>query len=96
MNLKDVSRGDEVVIKYNEVVYRDGGRTEEIVTREDVGRVISVPSQKFEEFDFDYKLNKGNAIRSVNLELDTVSQLIYEAGGDRAAESWDIVSISFS
>lgn len=96
MNLNDVSKGDEVVVKYKDVIYKDGGRTEETVTRKDTGHVLSIPSQKFEDFDFDYELNKGDAVRSVSLELDLVSQLIYEAGGDRESESWDIVSVSFS
>jgi len=96
MNPKRVSTGEKVLVKYEDVVYRDGGWTEETVTREDTGYIVAVPSQRSEDFEFDYELKDGNAVRSVNLNSNIVSQLIYEAGGDRESESWDSVSVSFS
>lgn len=96
---QNVEVGDSISIKYNETVYKDGGRTEKEVTREDTGVVVATPSEKFSwlggEFDFDYEMQSGKAVRSVNLDEKVVAQLMYNAGGDREWEEWSLQKVDF-
>lgn len=98
MTVDSVSIGDSVVVEYEEVVYEDGGRTEKRVTREDTGEVTAAPSRKFDweldDFAFDYELDRGNAVRSVDENAEVVAQLMYDAGGDRDWKEWNLVSVS--
>lgn len=92
--MTNFSKGDIISVKYKAVKYENGGRTKKTVTREDIGTVKCVPSQKFEGYNFDYELKRGKAVRSVNLEENIVEQLIYEAGGDMESERWVLESVS--
>lgn len=94
---KQVDYGDEITVCYLETQYSDGGRTEERVEKTDVGSVKTMPSRKFDRdrdsYLLDYELQNGSAVRSVNFESPCVSQLFYDAGGDRDWEQWELVSV---
>lgn len=89
-------RGDKIRVVYEEVRRPPSGG-EEIEEREDVGTIISKPSRKFDwendEFDFDYELERGNAVRSIDIDNELVAQLMYEGGGDRDWDQWNLVKI---
>jgi len=90
-------RGDKVKIVFEEIQY-EGDGTEKRVEQEDAGEIIAAPSNKFnhpkDDFDFDYKLINGNAVRSVDINSETVAQLLYDAGGDRDWEQWKLLEIT--
>jgi len=94
---KKASYGDEIVVQYLETQYTDGGRTEEKVEKTDKGTVKSIPSKKFDHekdsYILDYELSQGSAIRSINIENSCVSQLFYDAGGDRDWQQWELRSV---
>lgn len=90
-------RGDRIKVVYEKVEYHPSGAGSETVEKEDVGEIVSKPSRQFDwpndDFDFDYELERGNAVRSVDMDTDTLAQLAYDAGGDRDFDSWTLVRI---
>lgn len=90
-------RGDRIKVIYEVVEYHPGGMGSETKERKDIGEIIAKPSQKFnwpeDEFDFDYELEDGNAVRSVDIGSEKVCQLHYDAGGDRDWDMWTLISI---
>lgn len=90
-------RGDRIKVVYEVVEYHPGGMGQETKEREDVGEIVAKPSRKFDwpndDFDFDYELERGNAVRSVDIDNEQVCQLHYDAGGDRDWDTWTLVSI---
>lgn len=89
--------GDRIKVTYEVIDYHPSGAGQETVEREDVGEIVAKPSRKFDwerdDYDFDYELERGNAVRSVDLDGEQVCQLHYDAGGDRDWETWTLVSI---
>lgn len=89
-------RGDRIRVVYEKVRLPPSGG-EEVVEREDVGEIVSKPSKKFnwenDDFDFDYELEHGNAVRSIDITNEKVAQLMYEGGGDRDWDEWNLVRI---
>lgn len=91
------SYGDTITVTYLKTQYTDGGITEEQVEKTDTGTVKAIPSKKFSRptdyYLLDYELDRGSAVRSINFDSGAVSQLSYDAGGDRDWEQWDLVSV---
>lgn len=89
--------GDRIKVVYEETEYHPSGREEGTVEKEDIGEIVAKPSQKFDwpndDFDFDYEVDRGNAVRSVDMDTDTLAQLAYDAGGDRDFRRWKLVRI---
>jgi len=90
-------RGDKIEVVYEEVQYPPEGG-EKTVEKTDTGTITSKPSRKFDwpndDFDFDYELERGNAVRSVDVDNEVVAQLHYNAGGDRDWDQWKLVAIN--
>jgi hypothetical protein len=98
-SLREVaSYGDQITVTYLETQYTDGGRTKERVEKTDTGTVKAIPSKKFSRPDdsylLDYELDNGSAVRSINFDSEAVSQLFYDAGGDRDWQQWALVSVT--
>lgn len=91
-------RGDRIRVVYEEVKLHPGGKGQKTVKREEVGEIKSKPSHKFDwpedDFDFDYEVVNGNAVKSVDINEGVVAQLMYDAGGDRDWEQWKLVEIT--
>jgi len=72
------------------------------VNRTDTGVIKSIPSRQFtrqkDNYDFDYQhiMSDGSkgTIRSVDLDRQIVSQLHYDAGGDRDWDTFNLESIT--
>lgn len=90
-----VDYNDLIVVKYSEIQYKSNSIDREKVTLVDEGVVKSIPSKKFtsDAFVLDYELSAGSAIRSVNIEDGKLAQLLYEAGGDRDWDQWELESV---
>jgi hypothetical protein len=82
------SVGMTVKVTYTEERYSNDP-TEGLIEEEhtDEGEIVAVPSRKFDwegdDFEFDYELHNGSAVRSVDLDRGKVCQLSYEGGRDR-------------
>jgi hypothetical protein len=88
--------GDTIKV-VREVLQYEGDGTEKRVERENIGEIVAKPSVKFnyptDDFDFDYELTDGKAIRSIDIENEVVAQLMYDAGGDRDWKVWKLLKI---
>lgn len=89
--------GDKIKVIYEVFEYHPSGRPKGPAERKDVGKIVSKPSRQFDwpddDFDFDYELERGTAIRSVDIDVEQLCQLYYDEGGDRDWKAWKLVSV---
>lgn len=94
---KDISfqNGDEIEVVFEREKWIAGGRKKETVEVSERGTVTATPSQKFSSdgFDLDYRLGENKAVKSINFDTEIVAQLMYDAGGDRDWDEWDLISV---
>ena len=97
MGVKDISLkvGDTILVKFEREMWKAGGQYKETVVKQETGTVVAKPSQKFDQdgFDIDYSLGEDKAVKSIDFDNEKVAQLLYDAGGDRDWDSWDLCAV---
>lgn len=93
--------GRKVKIVYTRERPTNGSGGWEVTRKIDEGEIVAVPSLEFDrkkdDFDFDYKVTNvvsgDGATRSVDLDNEIVCQLLYEGGGDRDWETFQLEDV---